>query len=361
MNEVQLKNSKAEIIELEKTLGEKKIHLQRQLAELNLRDSNIAFRVSELDLLYQERNLEQFKNKLDALNKYLSTYELDSESEDCDLVKEVENFCSYEEMEFPKFWGIRSTMQIGLISTFAGGTGSGKTRLLVDLASEYFLSQKNIAIFTMEVEPGSLTLKIAINIIYKRTKEIIGYKTAKLLWKRKPVENFQWLLLKSTIETIGKYVKIIRLKRYTAQNIYSSINFRRMEKGIDFKLVAIDYFQILKPNSKDNESLPELQRNNIIAEEMRVKILELKLPCIMFAQISQSESENLKKENTSGTGGINYAPGLTHASENVFKIYREKLEDGKYSNVFQLRQVKARDEVVGNYDLSQEMVTGAII
>lgn len=69
----------------------------------------------------------------------------------------------------------------------------------------------------------------------------------------------------------------------------------------------------------------------------------------------------MRENKTSGTSGLNYSPGLSHVAENIFKIYREKFEDGQYSSKFELRQVKNRDGQTANYELTQEMISGSII
>ena len=253
-----------EIKEIETSLLEKKNELKKTIADLNLRDSNISFKVTELELLYEERKYEDFRKKLKFLNDYINVYEVEQDFIECDPVVAVNNFCSLEEIPFPKNWNIRATMQPSLYSVIAGGTGTGKTRLLSDLCSECFLNKKNVIIYSIEVDAGSLFLKIAIQIIFKQTKVKIGYKFAKQLWKDKPNNN-EYKLLKSVIDVIRKYVTVVKMKNYTSQQIYSSVNFKKMS-GVNFDFLAVDYFQIMKPNDPHNMRLPQSERNDLIAD-----------------------------------------------------------------------------------------------
>lgn len=123
--------------------------------------------------------------------------------------------------------------------------------------------------------------------------------------------------------------------------------------------LGIDYFQLMQP-SKEKE-LTRSDKNDYMSEELGEKLLELKIPAIVLSQISQGEHKDMRENKTSGTSGLNYSPGLSHVAENIFKIYREKFEDGQYSSKFELRQVKNRDGQTANYELTQEMISGSII
>ena len=124
-------------------------------------------------------------------------------------------------------------------------------------------------------------------------------------------------------------------------------------------MLGIDYFQLMQP-TKDKE-LSRADKNDYMSEELGEKLLDLKIPAIVISQVSQGEHKDMKENKSSGTAGLNYSPGLSHVAENIFKIYREKYEDGRYSDKFELRQVKNRDGETANYDLTQEMISGAVV
>ena len=114
----------------------------------------------------------------------------------------------------------------------------------------------------------------------------------------------------------------------------------------------------MKPSKEKEFSRGD--KNDYMSEELGEKLLELKIPAVVISQVSQSEGDNIKESKSSGTAGLNYSPGLSHVAENIFKINRQKYDDGKYAANFELRQVKNRDGETANYELSQDMITGAI-
>ncbi|HNE56753.1 MAG TPA: DnaB-like helicase C-terminal domain-containing protein [Leptospiraceae bacterium] len=348
-----------ELLLLEKELLEKKKKIQKEIAERNLRDSNLASRLTELEILYEKGDYNKLRDKIKFLYNYVDTYESDRGIEKVDLSKAAIDFCNLEEIPFPKNWRVNSTMQPGYMSIISGGTGSGKSRLLIDICAENILQKKHTGIVTIEVVPGSYAIKIAIMLIYKGTGQAIDYKDAKEIIKRGHKDHIERKLLLNAIGAANQYIHVMDMKRKTPQNIYSSVNFLKEESGIKLALLGIDYFQLMQP-SKEKE-LTRSDKNDYMSEELGEKLLELKIPAIVLSQISQGEHKDMRENKTSGTSGLNYSPGLSHVAENIFKIYREKFEDGQYSSKFELRQVKNRDGQTANYELTQEMISGSII
>lgn len=348
-----------QIAEIEKELFQKKKKLQIEIAERNLRDSNLASRLTELEILYEKSEFDKLREKIKFLHNYINTYEADRGIEKVDLSKAAIDFCNLDEIHFPKNWKLESTMQPGYMSIISGGTGSGKSRLLIDVCAENILNKKHTGIVTIEVVPGSYAIKIATMLIYKGTGQAINYKDAKDIIKRGHKEHVERKLLLNAIEAANRYVHIMDMKRKTPQNIYSSVNFLKEENGVKLSMLGIDYFQLMQP-SKDKE-LTRSDKNDYMSEELGEKLLELKIPAIVISQVSQTEHKDMSENKSSGTSGLNYSPGLSHVAENIFKIYREKFENGRYSNTFELRQVKNRDGETANYELIQEMISGAVI
>lgn len=351
--------NQSKITELEKELFLEKKKIQIEVAEKNLRDSNLAARLTELEILYEQAQFEKLKDKIKFLHNYINTYESDKSIEKVDLAKAAIDFCNLEEIHFPKKWKVESTMQPGYMSIISGGTGSGKSRLLIDICAENILNKKHTGIVTIEVVPGSYAVKIATMLIYKGTGQAIDYKTAKDIIKRGHKDHLERSLLLNTIQAANKYIHIMDIKRKTPQNIYSSVNFLKEENGINLSMLGIDYFQLMQP-SKDRE-FTRADKNDYMSEELGEKLLDLKIPAIVISQVSQGEHKDMSENKSSGTSGLNYSPGLSHVAENIFKIYREKYDNGRYSDKFELRQVKNRDGETANYELSQDMITGAII
>lgn len=349
----------SELIVIEKELLQRKKELQKEIAEKNLRDSNLASRLTELEILYEQAEFDKLRDKIKFLHDYINTYETDKGFSRVDIVKAAIDFCNLEEIPFPQKWRLESTMQPGYMSIISGGTGSGKSRMLIDICAENVLAKKHTAIHTIEVVPGSYALKIATMLIYKGTKQTIHYKAAKDIIKRGHSENMERKLLISALEAINKYIHVIDMDRKTPQNIYSSTNFLREENGINLSLIGIDYFQLMQP-SKDKD-MSRADKNDSMSEELGNKLLKLKIPAVVISQVSQGEHKDMEDNKSSGTSGLNYSPGLSHVAETIFKIYREKFDNGKYSNKFELRQVKNRDGETANYELTQEMITGVIL
>ena len=347
-----------ELILIEKDLLEKKRKIQKEIAEKNLRDSNLSLRLAELESLYSDGEFEKLRDKIKFLNKYIDTYETERASGKVDLVKAAADFCNLDEIPFPKKWRLQSTMQPGYMSVFSGGTGSGKSRMLIDITAENALSKRHTGIITIEVVPGSYAIKVAMMMIFKGTGKSIDYKDAKEIIKRGHKDHIERNMLLDSIAVANKYIHILDMSKKTPQNIYSAVNFLREDECINIGLLGIDYFQLMKPSKEKEFSRGD--KNDYMSEELGEKLLELKIPAVVISQVSQSEGDNIKESKSSGTAGLNYSPGLSHVAENIFKINRQKYDDGKYAANFELRQVKNRDGETANYELSQDMITGAI-
>ena len=347
-----------EILSIEKELLQKKRKLQIEIAERNLRDSNLAARLTELEILYENSEFDKLREKIKFLHSYINKYESDNTIEKVDLSKAAIDFCNLPEIPFPKNWGVKSTMQPGLMSVISGGTGSGKSRLLIDICAENILVKRHTGIVTIEVVPGSYAIKIATMLIYKGIGQAIDYKDAKEIIKRGHKDHIERNLLLNAIEAANRYIHIMDMKRKTPQNIYSSVNFLKEENGINLSMLGIDYFQLMHPSKE--KDLSKSERNDYMSEELGERLQELGIPAIVLSQITQGDQKDMSENKASGASGLNYSPGLSHVAENIFKIYREKFDDGRYSNKFELRQVKNRDGETANYELTQEMISGAV-
>jgi hypothetical protein len=170
-----------ELLLLEKELLEKKKKIQKEIAERNLRDSNLASRLTELEILYEKGDYNKLRDKIKFLHNYVDTYESDRGIEKVDLSKAAIDFCNLEEIPFPKNWRVNSTMQPGYMSIISGGTGSGKSRLLIDICAENILQKKHTGIVTIEVVPGSYALKLLSCLSTKGQVKLSTIRTRKKL------------------------------------------------------------------------------------------------------------------------------------------------------------------------------------
>lgn len=353
--------TKKEIEELETKLSELKTYLRKEEVHAVLKDDiNVSLRLAELDKLYAERDLQTLQLKAKIFTEYINTFETQKPYKETEAREEVMAWVNQVDYPFPKAWGIDAEQEAGRVSVFAGSTGSGKTRLLVDLCAEKFINHKHIAVFTIEVKPGILDAQIIQNVAFKKFKKSYSLKYIKEMLQRGNKEHEDYIYMTRILDVISKFVHIYKLDRYTCQNIYSTINFSELEKGYKHELVAIDYSQILEPNDPKHDALDENRRNTIISKELFSVMIKLNLPCVIFSQMSQEATDKMSKDKVSDSFGLQYSSGLRQIAEHIFKIYREKDENGKWFSNFELRHVKGTYSEIGNYELVQDRITGAI-
>ena len=235
----------------------------------------------------------------------------------------------------------------GELNIFAGGSGSGKSLVMMNIALNWVQSGLSGVYITLELSEELTSLRTDAMLTNMSTKDIrkdIGTTELKVKLVGKKSGNYQvkGLPAQSNINDVRAY-----LKEYQIQT----------GKRVDF--VMIDYLDLLMPVSAKVSPNDLFVKDKYVSEELRNLAKELQILMVTASQLNRSAVEEVEFDHSHISGGIS----KINTADNVFGIFtsRQMKERGKY----QIQCMKSRSSTgVGQkidleYDIDTMRITDA--
>ena len=215
-------------------------------------------------------------------------------------------------------------MSKGELNIFAGGSGSGKSLFLQNLACNWTMAGLNGVYVTLELSENlsamrvdSMLTEIPSNQIFKDLDDL-DFKV-KMIGKKAGNLRIKYMPAQSTINDIRAYCKELQIKT---------------GNKIDFMLV--DYLDLLSPVSVKVSPNDQFIKDKYVSEELRNLSKELNVLFVTASQLNRGAVEEIEFDHSHIAGGIS----KINTADNVFGIFtsRAMRERGKY----QLQLMKTR-------------------
>jgi len=212
----------------------------------------------------------------------------------------------------------------GELNIFAGGSGSGKSLVMMNIALNWLQQGLSGVYITLELSEELTSLRTDAMLTNMSTKDIrkdIGTTELKVKLVAKKSGDYQvkGLPAQSNINDIRAY-----LKEYQIQT----------GKRVDF--VMIDYLDLLMPVSAKVSPNDLFVKDKYVSEELRNLAKELGVLMVTASQLNRSAVEEVEFDHSHISGGIS----KINTADNVFGIFtsRAMKERGKY----QIQCMKSR-------------------
>ena len=212
----------------------------------------------------------------------------------------------------------------GELNIFAGGSGSGKSLVMMNIALNWLqqgLSGVYITLVLSEELTSLRTYAMLTNMSTKDIRKDVDTTELKVKLVAKKSGNYQvkGLPAQSNINDIRAY-----LKEYQIQT----------GKKVDF--VMIDYLDLLMPVSAKVSPNDLFVKDKYVSEELRNLAKELGILMVTASQLNRSAVEEVEFDHSHISGGIS----KINTADNVFGIFtsRAMKERGKY----QIQCMKSR-------------------
>jgi archaellum biogenesis ATPase FlaH len=212
----------------------------------------------------------------------------------------------------------------GELNIFAGGSGSGKSLVMMNIALNWLQSGLSGVYITLELSEELTSLRTDAMLTNTSTKDIrrdIDATTLKVKMVSKKAGNYQVKALpaQSNINDIRSY-----LKEYQIQTGHK----------VDF--IMIDYLDLLMPVSAKVSPNDLFVKDKYVSEELRNLAKELGILMVTASQLNRSAVEEIEFDHSHISGGIS----KINTADNVFGIFtsRAMRERGKY----QIQCMKSR-------------------
>jgi KaiC/GvpD/RAD55 family RecA-like ATPase len=215
-------------------------------------------------------------------------------------------------------------MSRGELNIFAGGSGSGKSLVMMNLALNWLQVGMSGVYITLELSEELTSLRTDAMLTSMGTKEI-----------RKDIDTTT-LKVKMVGKKAGKY----RVKGLPAQSNVNDIRAYlkevQIQTGIKIDFVMVDYLDLVMPVSVKVNPNDQFIKDKYVAEELRNLAKELNVLLVTASQLNRSAVDEIEFDHSHIAGGIS----KINTADNVFGIFtsRSMRERGKY----QIQCMKSR-------------------
>jgi KaiC/GvpD/RAD55 family RecA-like ATPase len=212
----------------------------------------------------------------------------------------------------------------GELNIFAGGSGSGKSLVMMNIALSWLQAGLSGVYVSLELSEELVALRTDAMLTSTGTKEI-----------RKDIETTE-LKVKMVGKKSGKY----RIKALPAQSnvndIRSFIKEYQIQTNNKVDFVMVDYLDLVMPVSVKVNPNDQFIKDKYVAEELRNLSQELGVLLVTASQLNRSAVEEIEFDHSHIAGGIS----KINTADNVFGIFtsRAMKERGRY----QIQCMKSR-------------------
>jgi KaiC/GvpD/RAD55 family RecA-like ATPase len=233
----------------------------------------------------------------------------------------------------------------GELNIFAGGSGSGKSLVMMNLALNWLQMGMSGVYISLELSEELTSLRTDAMATGMSTKEI-----------RKSIDDTE-LKVKMAGKRSGKY----RVKGLPAQSNVNDIRAYlkevQIQTGIKIDFVMIDYLDLVMPVGVKVNPNDQFIKDKYVSEELRNLARELSVLMVTASQLNRGAVDEVEFDHSHIAGGIS----KINTADNVFGIFtsRSMRERGKY----QIQCMKSRSSTgVGqkidlDYDVPSMRIT----
>jgi KaiC/GvpD/RAD55 family RecA-like ATPase len=215
-------------------------------------------------------------------------------------------------------------MSRGELNIFAGGSGSGKSLVMMNLALNWLGVGMSGVYISLELSEELTSLRTDAMATSMGTKEIRkniddAHLKVKMLAKKSGQYRVKALPAQSTVNDIRSYLKEVQI-----------------QTGIRVDFVMVDYLDLVMPVSVKVNPNDQFIKDKYVAEELRNLAKEMGILLVTASQLNRSAVDELEFDHSHIAGGIS----KINTADNVFGIFtnRSMRERGKY----QIQCMKSR-------------------
>ena len=224
----------------------------------------------------------------------------------------------------------------GELQIFAGGSGSGKSLFMQNLAVNWVQAGLNGVYLTLELAEELCCMRIDSMMTDTASKEIfrdidtVEMKVKMLAKKFGSKFRVKYMPAQSTVNDIRAYLKELQI-----------------QEGVKIDFLCVDYLDLLMPVSAKVSPNDLFVKDKYVSEELRNLAKELGVLFVTASQLNRSAVEEIEFDHSHISGGIS----KINTADNVFGIFtsRSMREKGRYQ--IQLMKTRSSSGVGQKVDL----------
>jgi len=226
-------------------------------------------------------------------------------------------------------------MNRGELNIFAGGSGSGKSLFMQNIAINWVTQGLNGVFLSLELSEELCAMRMDSMVANISTREIF--------------KDLDSLELK--VKMVGKKSGSLRIKYMPAQSnvnqIRAYLKELEVQTGKKTDFIMVDYLDLVMPVSAKVSPNDLFVKDKYVSEELRNLAKECNILMITASQLNRSAVEEIEFDHSHISGGIS----KINTADNVFGIFtsRAMKERGRYQ--IQLMKTRSSSGVGTKVDL----------
>jgi len=226
-------------------------------------------------------------------------------------------------------------MNRGELNIFAGGSGSGKSLFMQNIAINWVTQGLNGVFLTLELSEGLCAMRMDSMVANCSTKEVF--------------RDLDTVEMK--VKMVGKKSGKLRIKYMPAQSnvnqIRSYLKELQVQTGMKIDFIMVDYLDLVMPVSAKVSPNDLFVKDKYVSEELRNLAKELNMLMITASQLNRGAVEEVEFDHSHIAGGLS----KINTADNVFGIFtsRAMRERGRYQ--IQLMKTRSSSGVGMKVDL----------
>ena len=204
----------------------------------------------------------------------------------------------------------------GQLNIFAGGSGSGKSLVMMNIALNWLQAGLSGVYISLELSEDLCALRTTAMLANMGTKDIrkdldTAAMKVNLMGKKSGRYQIKALPAQSNINDIRAYLKEVQI-----------------QTGMRVDFVMVDYLDLLMPVSAKVSPNDLFVKDKYVSEELRNLAAELNILLVTASQLNRSAVEEIEFDHSHISGGIS----KINTADNVFGIFtsRAMKERGRY-------------------------------
>ena len=212
----------------------------------------------------------------------------------------------------------------GELQIFAGGSGSGKSLVMQNLAVNWVQAGLSGVYVTLELSEGLCSMRLDSMVTDTSTQEIFRdldnvEMKVKMVAKKAGQLRVKYLPAQSNVNDIRAYVKELQV-----------------QTGMRIDFLCVDYLDLIMPVTAKVSPSDLFVKDKYVSEELRNLSKELNVIFVTASQLNRSAVDEIEFDHSHIAGGIS----KINTADNVFGIFtsRSIRESGRY----QIQLMKTR-------------------
>ena len=229
----------------------------------------------------------------------------------------------------------------GELNIFAGGSGSGKSLFMQNLAVNWTMAGLNGVYLTLELSEGLCAMRLDSMVSEIPTKDVF-----------KDLDT-----LEMKIGMAGKKAGSLRIKYMPAQSnindIRSYIKELQVKIGKKLDYICVDYLDLLMPVSAKVSPNDQFIKDKYVSEELRNLAKEMDFIMVTASQLNRAAVEEIEFDHSHIAGGIS----KINTADNLIGIFSSRAMRERGRVQIQFMKTRSSSGVGSKLDLGYDMNT----